>query len=277
VNARSYDALLVDLDGTLVTDEGELQPRTVERIRAIRAAGVRVMIATGRSEAATIPVLEELGLETPAVVFNGAALWCPDERRLVEERILADRTVERVLAWTRAADALPVLVGAGRKYALRPRDEHEEAAIRYFHDLVIVEPEELPTEYVIRITAFSCVHEDSAALAADIEEAVERPIYVTHFPLNVLADHRESPLSVADVQPPCRGKAEGLRVLQERYGIPPERVVAVGDATNDIPMLREAGLGVAMRNGMSEALEVADRVIGDNNSNALAELLDELF
>ena len=56
-----------------------------------------------------------------------------------------------------------------------------------------------------------------------------------------------------------------------------QRVVAVGDATNDVPMFEAAGLGVAMANGMPEARAAADRVIGDNNSDALAELLDELF
>jgi hypothetical protein len=66
-------------------------------------------------------------------------------------------------------------------------------------------------------------------------------------------------------------------VLRETYGIPPERVVAVGDATNDLPMFAEAGLSVAMANAMEEARRAADRVIGDNNSTAIAELLEELF
>ena len=84
-------------------------------------------------------------------------------------------------------------------------------------------------------------------------------------------------MMAVDVHPPCRGKAEGLRWLEERYGIPPARVVAVGDATNDLPMIEEAGLGVVMSNGMPEAKERADRLIGDNNSDALAELIEELF
>ena len=100
---------------------------------------------------------------------------------------------------------------------------------------------------------------------------------MTDFPLNWLVQHRDSPLMVADVQPPCRGKAEGLRYLLETHGIPPERIVAVGDAGNDVPMIEAAGLGVAMRNGIGEARAAADRVIGGNNSDAIAELVEELF
>jgi hydroxymethylpyrimidine pyrophosphatase-like HAD family hydrolase len=81
----------------------------------------------------------------------------------------------------------------------------------------------------------------------------------------------------APVHPPCSGKAEALRVLAERYGIPASRVVAIGDATNDIPMLEAAGLSVAMEDGMPEAVAVAKRVIGGHDTTAIAELVEELF
>ena len=90
---RAYDAILLDLDGTLVDAKDAVHPRTLEALRAADAAGVTVMVATGRSETATIPVLETLGLEGPAVVFNGAGVWCPKSERLIEERVLADATV----------------------------------------------------------------------------------------------------------------------------------------------------------------------------------------
>ncbi len=274
---RDFDALLIDLDGTLVSDTGEVRPRNLESLRRLHADGVRVMLATGRSEVGARPIVEELGFDTPAIVFNGAGVYCPVERRLLEERVLSDRTVECALAYAVTRDLLPVVVRAGAKYSLRPRNAHEERALAYFHGLAVVEPHELPVEHAIRVTVFSSVHPSSDALATELEAAVERPIYVTHFPLQVLADHRQSPLLVADVQPPCRGKAEGLRLLQELYGIPPERVVAIGDATNDVPMFTGAGLGVAMENSMEEALAAADRVIGSNNSDAIAQLVEELF
>ncbi len=277
MSPRPYDALLLDLDGTLVDDTGAVRPRTLKKLHDLHEQGVRVMIATGRSEGGTIEVLDELGFDTPALVFNGAGLYCPVERRLLEERLLADEVVDALVRWSSEEQLLPVVIGAGAKFAFPPRNEFEERALRYFHDLHVVEPHEISSEYVIRVTLFSARHESSGALRTAIEAYLRRPVYVTDFPLNWLAQHRDSPLLVADVQPPCRGKAEGLRFLEERYGIAPARVVAVGDATNDIPMLQEAGLGVAMGSGMPEALAAADRVIGDCNSDALAELLDELF
>ena len=274
---RAFDALLLDLDGTLVTAQDRIHPRTREALRAAVARGVHVRIATGRSELATIPVLEDLGLEEPAVVFNGAGVWCPLRREFLEERVLSERTLRRSVAYGLERGLLTVTMGAGRKHALQPRREAEQLALSEMTGLHFVEPGELLGRRTIRVTLFSDEHATSQALADDIERAVSQPVYLTHFPLNVLAHHRSSRLLVADVHPPCRGKAEALRLLREEHGVAPERVVAVGDASNDVPMLLAAGLGVAVEGSMREALEVADRVIGAAETDALGLLVEELF
>ena len=277
MQARQYDALLLDLDGTLLDDRNTLLPRTTEALRAAAALGVRVMVATGRSNLSAHDVLCELGLDAPAVVFNGAALYCPRRRRLLEERTLSNRTLARTLEFAHARGHLPVVMCAERKLALAPRDAAEESALALMSGLEIVKPEQLLAEYVIRVTLFSTRHATSEEFSAELEAAVGLPLYLTHFPLSALPSHRASTLHVLDIHPPCRGKAEALRVLEELYQIPAARVVAVGDATNDIPMFEAAGLAVAMENSMSEALAVAQRVIGSNNGPAIAELVEELF
>lgn len=274
---RTYDAVLLDLDGTLVTDQGELHPRTLARLRELHAAGIKIMLATGRSEGGTRGVLQALGFDTPAVVYNGAAVFSPVDGRLIEERTLSDRAVQGALDFAKREALLTVVMRAGAKFALLPRDDEERRALGRLEDLQFAAFDELPREWLVRITYFSKQHGASGEFALSAEAAIRHPIYVTHFPLAALADHRGSSLQVVDVQPPCRGKAEALRVLHELYGIPTERVIAVGDADNDIPMLRGAGLGIAMENATQGAKSAAGRVIGDNNSAAIACLLEELF
>lgn len=273
----AYQALLLDLDGTLITDEGKIRPRTLAALQAAHARGVCVMIATGRSELGVASVLTELAMDTPAVVYNGAGLFCPVEKRLLEERLLSARVVARCFEYAERSRLMPVIQVAGAKYAPHPRDDHEVRALRGLEGLRYVPFHELPREYVIRVTFFSDRHADSDALAAEVEGSIAQPLLVTHFPLNALAPHRESSLFVVDVQPPCRGKGEALRVLAERYGVAAENVVAVGDADNDLPMLERAGLGVAMHNSMPRVLALARRVIGNNNTDTIAELVEELF
>lgn len=274
---RAYDAIVLDIDGTLVDDTGEMRPASRVALERVRAAGVRVMLATGRSEGATIPLLRELGLDTPALLYNGAGLYCPRRERLIEERLIADRTVAEALVFARERELLTVMMRYGEKCAQPPRDDEERAALGFLEDLRVVPDDQLPVECILRITMFSRPGDDPQRTRRELEAEVDRPMYLTHFPLKMLSGHRESSLWVTDIQPPCRGKAEALRVLEETYGIPPERVVAVGDAANDVQMLEAAGLGVAIGNGMPEAIAAADRVIGSNNTDAVAELLDELF
>lgn len=277
IRRSAFDALLVDLDGTLLDGRGRVRPRNAAALQALEAAGVRVMIATGRSTVATLPAVEHLELVTPMLVFNGAGIWCPREERLLEERILATRTVRRALDWGRERGYLMVTQLAREKYALRPRNSEEEQALAFFHGLQFVEPEELPDEYVIRVIYYSPDHESSQDLAREVHEVLGAPAYLTDFPLSLLVTHRASPMNVVDVHPPIRGKAEGVRFLGEHHGITPDRVVAIGDASNDVSMLLEAGLGVAMESACERTRAAADRVIGHHDTDAIAELVGELF
>lgn len=274
---RAFDAILLDLDGTLVDERERIHPHTLAALRSAAGRGVRVMIATGRSEFAAIPVLETLGLDEPAVVYNGAGIWCPVQRGFLEERVLSDRALERAVGYGRERGLLTVTMGAGVKHAIRPRREVERMALREMHGLQHVEPDEMLGRRTTRVTLFSDEHPTSEALCTEVEAHVGAPVYMTHFPLSVLPQHRDSQLLVVDVHPPCRGKAEGLRLLRERHGIEPGRVVAVGDASNDVPMFLAAGLAVAMEESMREAHEAADRVIGRADSGTIGDLVEELF
>src|SRR5690606_35824182 len=88
MSGRAYDAIVLDLDGTLVADDGHVRIAVRARLRDAMEAGVVVMVATGRSEAASRDVVRELGVAVPVVVYNGAGLWCPTTGELLEERLL---------------------------------------------------------------------------------------------------------------------------------------------------------------------------------------------
>ncbi len=274
--ARAYDALLLDLDGTLLDSDERIPPRTHAALRSAREAGVVVMTVTGRSLISAAPVMDELAFDAPSVLFNGCAVWCPKERRLVEERTLSNRTNRRVLAWAAERDAQVIVMTANEKFTHEPRTEAERRNFVGFYGMQFAAREALYRECTIRLSVL-VEDPDSERVARELELAADEMVYVTHFPLSMLPRHRTNPYCAVDAHPPCRGKAEALRVLEERYGIPAERVVAVGDGDNDVPMIRAAGLGVAMGNSQGVALRAADRVIGTNDSPAIVDLIEELF
>ena len=261
----------------MIGPSGLPHPRTKAALDALVAGGITVMIATGRSEGGTLGVLEHLGYTNPALVYNGAGLFCPVKKRLLEERTLSDRTIAGVFDFCAERDIPLVAMRSGEKFAREPKSAGEERSLRGLEDLHVVPEAEIPRERLMRITTYSDVYTDSADMLRDLDAHVGQPAYYTNFPLAALYEHADSPYQVVDVQPPCRGKGEALRYLHEVGGIDPSEVVAVGDATNDIPMFEDAGLAVAMQNAMPAAKEHADRVIGTADSDTIAELAEELF
>jgi Cof subfamily protein (haloacid dehalogenase superfamily) len=275
---RSYDALVLDIDGTLLDEQERVPARTHAALDRARAAGVVVMLATGRSHFGTRDTMVQLAIDTPSIVFNGAALDCRHEDRLLEHYSLPEALVVDLLAFAESARLLPVVAVPDGQYAREPHVDEAPDMLAGFRIIHRVPHAELPRSGAIRVTLFSDHHPDSGMLHSEVRAiAGAYPAFYTHFGLAALAGFRSSATQVVDVQPQCQGKAEALRVLRSRYGIAPERVVAVGDGSNDLEILRAAGLGVAMGNASPDAKEAAKRVIGNNDTPALSALIEELF
>jgi hydroxymethylpyrimidine pyrophosphatase-like HAD family hydrolase len=83
-------------------------------------------------------------------------------------------------------------------------------------------------------------------------------------------------VEVLEVFDPSVNKWEGIQHVARSHGILPEQIIAIGDDVNDLHMIRNAGLGVAMGNARPEVIAIAKRVIGSNADEGLAAFLDEL-
>jgi 5-amino-6-(5-phospho-D-ribitylamino)uracil phosphatase len=275
---RSYDAVLFDLDGTLLNGDEVVGPENLAAVQRLRSEGVHVLFATGRSVDSTRPVVEEVGLTGPIVTFNGAVVWDFDKNRALEERTLNQRIVDRCHAYRKETGHMAMFMSTANRLCMDPPDDDHHRALNGLSGIEFVDEARLESEeYIVRVTFLADRGTDSATYAEHIETFVKRPIYTTHFNLSILVRHRDSPFVVVDVHPPMLGKAEALRFLQDHHGVPASRVVAFGDAGNDVPMLEKAGLGIAMGNAEADVQAVADRVIGDHTTAAIAHTLNELF
>jgi HAD superfamily hydrolase (TIGR01484 family) len=85
-----------------------------------------------------------------------------------------------------------------------------------------------------------------------------------------------SNVEVLEIFDPSVNKWEGILHVARRHGIEPRQIIAIGDDMNDLHMIRNAGLGVAMGNARPEVQAIAQRVIGSNHEDGLAEFLEEI-
>jgi hydroxymethylpyrimidine pyrophosphatase-like HAD family hydrolase len=83
-------------------------------------------------------------------------------------------------------------------------------------------------------------------------------------------------VDVMEIFDPAVNKWQGILHVARLHGVGPAEIVAIGDDVNDLPMIRAAGLGVAMGNARAEVKQAAARVIGRNDEDGLAIFLDEL-
>jgi len=238
---KAIKLLALDMDGTLLNGKGEISGENARWIRRAADAGITVVLATGRGFVSAAPYAEQLGLKTPMVLVNGG-----------EVRASPDRIVSRTPLETRQVKAL-------RETALRLGIWYwgygTEAA--YNRDRW---PED---EDGVVWLKFGFYSEDEAALAEAAAAAREiGPFEMTNsHPNNI------------ELNPPGVSKASGLRRVCEMLGIGMDETAACGDSLNDIAMLREAGLGVAMGNAQEPVKRVSDAVTLTNDEDGVAHMI----
>jgi Cof subfamily protein (haloacid dehalogenase superfamily) len=257
--------LALDLDGTILGLHLELDPRDVEAVRRLVAAGVTVIACTGRPFPGAAPWAERLGLEGPIVCYQGAQV------RNLDGSVVLDRGVPHDLAMEviRLARERRLHVQAYRDDRLIVERDREEAHVYARHagmDVHVVDDLDEamgPTTPKLVIVAAPEVNE------ALLPEARQR----WAGKLNVATSVSEY-LEFTSVE---SDKATALRFLCERLGVAQEQVVAVGDGRNDASMIAWAGLGVAVEGSPPEVIAAADRTIPAPGNAGIQRLSEALL
>ena len=259
----------LDVDGTILHHDGTLSPAVVETIRRVDALPhVTVVIATGRSVVATVPVLEQLGLMTPGrptVCSNGAVTIVvdPDEPAgyRLEEVVTFDPAPAVSLVQQELPDVLVAVeeIGVGFK-VVKPFPPGE-----LWGEERLVSAEELLGHPATRVTL-----RDPSSTSEDFSAMVERiGLHGVAYAVGYSA--------WLDLAPEGVSKASALEQVRRRLKVEPYRTVAAGDQRNDLEMLAWAAVGYAMGQAPPEVVEVADRMTGTVEEDGLVEALEAVL
>ncbi len=254
--------IATDLDGTLLTSAGQLSARTRAAIDAITAAGVTVVAVTGRPPRWIEGLHDEAGVHALCVCLNGAMLVDLDTGEQLDHAPMA-----AALAATLSHDIRSALPDVRFAAQLGAQFAHEPDYGSSFPRPTDVEMT-LPELVAGSVTKLIVRHDtlEAAALAAPVAEVVAGRAEVVF-----------SGLRIVEISAPGIHKGRGLQRVAERLGIDVGDSIAFGDALNDIPLLRVAGIGVAVANAQAEVLAVADRVTGSNDEDGVAAYIEALL
>ena len=262
-------ALFLDIDGTLLDDGGRVPDENREAIGRARSAGHLIILTSGRPLESTLQQAASLGLSGPGcylIAYNGGVLY-----DCAAGRIIASRTIP-----------LPVVRGVFAE--ANRRSCHIQT---YEHGRVLVERRndgETVRRYCARAGMEHVVVDDIASLREEPNKLLSAN-YEDAAPLAALRDWINaayrgtlnsffSAATLLEIVPDGLDKGTAVLQLANHLHIPVADTIAAGDEANDIPMVRAAGVGVAMANGIPEIRAAADYVTeADNNHSGIAEVI----
>ena len=264
------DRLLIalDIDGTVLREDGSLGDSTVAEIGRLRDLGHEIMLATGRSVAMTLPVLDRLGISPEYVVCSNGAITL--RRDSSQPLGYAREYVETF----NPSEVLQTIKSAldDAHYAV----EDETGLYRftgYFPDgalganSVKVEFDELLSRPATRVVVISPEHAIEDFLSIVEKMGLHRVSYNVGW------------TAWLDIAPDGVNKSTALERVRGLLGVPRERVIAMGDGRNDIDMLEWAaagGVGVAMGQAPDEVVAAANARTDSDLNDGVATYLSTL-
>lgn len=256
----------VDLDGTLITPDLQLDPHAVEATKRAEQSGIRVVVCTGRPFPGALPWVRRLGLESPFVCYQGAQVRTVEGEMLLDHGVPCELAME-VVRFCRERD---IHVQAYRDDELiieRDRPEAEQYArhagmeIHVFPDLGLAMRATTPKVVIV-------VAPDVAErLLPELRERWAGRLYIA----TSLPEYVEITSPIAD-------KRKALEWLCARFGVGRQDTAAVGDGRNDQPMIEWAGAGYAVEGAPPEVVAAAGgRLVGRPGTGGIARLVEELI
>ncbi len=271
--ARPYDLVVIDIDGTLVTSRNRIPASVGPLIQQAQARGIKVTLATGRPRLTLRPVFTELGLTLPYISSGGAFIFDPATQQELYRCALRGEQVALCVELARAAQAAII--------------SQTPDALFYEGDLATWQ----------EITALSGVRDAVAdesknmlLRVPDVLAACPEPVKMTlcGTPASVLGieralRERQAALHLTYSGPPYleitsaeASKGDAVKRLAGYLGIALERMIAIGDSNHDLSMLAVVGTAVAMGNAAEEVKALADYIAPSNDEEGVSWVLREL-
>lgn len=267
-----------DLDGTLLGADSRISHDSRVMLNAAIEAGALFSIATARTPSTVSLIMEGVASRLPYIVMTGSAMWDP-RTNLYSDLVRLDVTSAEEVVGVFHAHYLPTFIytlpsdiieiyhygpmSEGERVFI---DERIDSPFKRFHippDGTSVLPDPLENAILFYAMQPSLRSEETWRDLCHVKGC--NPIYYH--------DIFGPDTGILEVFSADASKARALRKLREKTGA--ERTVVFGDNINDLPMMREADLAVAVENAVAEVKEAADVVIGPNTSDSVARFILE--
>ena len=266
VEKRSISLVLADVDGTLVTEEKVLTERAQLAVSALRNAGIRFAITSGRPPRGMAMLFDALDLDTPIAGFNGGLFVEPDLTILEQRTVPAD--VARQAIKLIREHGLDAWVYSGNDWLITDADAPHvarEAWTVKFEPKVVAGFDGV-LHQVAKIVGVSDDHERVRRCEADAQAGFGRRATA----------NRSQPYYL-DITNKDANKGAVLDYLSWHLDVPAARIATICDQPNDVLMFKRSGFSIAMGNASDEVKAHAGAVTDSYNDEGFAKAMERFI
>ncbi len=265
---------LSDLDGTLLNPSAQLSASSREKLNALIEQGLRFSIATARTGATALRILDGLQLNEPVALMNGVMIYDASHGRYLDVRYLTAEAVAQVIA------ALAELGLTGLMYELKDGQlatYYESLDSKPLRDFV-EERRRVFGKRFEQIDRFAEAQPEHVIYFAmlDTQERLaplrDRLADCPDLGLVLYKDNYSTDLWYLEIFSARASKREAALALKELGGF--DRVVGFGDNLNDLPLFEACDYRLAVGNAHPTVRAAADEVIGSNAEDGVARWID---
>ncbi len=263
--------IALDLDGSLLNKQGELTPLTIKVIQTLKNMGHRLVIATGRPFSGAIGKYMELGLDTALVTDNGGSIEHPTDYSFPKQKTYIPM------------DMMHKLFDYVKPYIISSFFSIDEIVYAYKYEPKL-------ESYFSGVNSGNVIHGELSSfnieptglvflIHKDKQEPFER--YIRENFGHTLSQRlwgTDEVAAIYEVYLKHISKSSALKYLLDHYGIDHSKWIAFGDGINDVEMIRDAALGVAMKNCVDELKPVCkDMTTFTHDEEGIAQYLIQYF
>ncbi|VUX01908.1 Putative phosphatase [Streptococcus constellatus] len=265
---HSIRLIISDIDGTILNDQHQVDQELQAQIPHLHEKGIPLVLASARSPLGMEPIMQEFGLlNTPLACYNGALVIkgsSPNYDILIEHSLDKKEIQQLLELVSQHFPTISINLYSGKDWFTEHFDKwvQKEAAITG----------EIPTIQDLAFVLQKQVSVHKLLLIGEPADIQKLQDYLQNiaFPQTAFYLSKENYLEVTAKNV---SKENALLEIAHFYHVPLQQIMAIGDNFNDLPMLKLAGLGVAMGNAPKAVKEQAAVVTQTNNEGGVAQAI----
>jgi Cof subfamily protein (haloacid dehalogenase superfamily) len=262
-----YKLIAADLDGTLIGEDAIILPKVKDAVRQAMEKGVRFTIATGRAFGSVLPFAEELRVNAPLICYQGGLIKDHLSGQMIYEQSVPLPLARELIRFIRQRELHFNVYLDSRAYVERMTPEARyytriaRATVYPVGDMLAF-LNRAPIKFIIVLSDDEAteplIEELGAIFAGRMRFVRSYPRFVEGIPLDV-------------------SKGHALALLADHLGLPLEETIGIGDNDNDLELVEQAGLGVAMGNASPALKAAADYIAPPVENEGVVEIIERFI